>query len=154
MKNSPIAVTNQAQSRVQSRAQSSQLGHRTDATYGNGITPVLTAVGTEERIIRGRIDGFAESYGCGLTDDTPHQNVNDFPTIVADDNTYDLTSLVRSDFKMSTQDKDFSLTHEQVIKAVKVILYKFNLNSRKNVMERSELKTMLLQKMKEIEART
>ena len=39
-------------------------------------------------------------------------DVNDFPTIVADENTYQLTDLVNSDFGMSVSDLDFQLTHE------------------------------------------
>ena len=54
------------------------------------------------------------------------------PTVVSDENVYRLTDLVNSDFKMPVTDKDFELTHEQIIKVCKIILFKFNLASKKN----------------------
>ena len=61
------------------------------------------------------------------------------PDVVKDENVYRLTDLVNSDFRMPVTDKDFELTHEQVIKVCKILLYKFNLGSKKNQYERSEL---------------
>ena len=58
------------------------------------------------------------------------------PAVVNDENVYRLTDLVNSDFRMPVTDKDFELTHEQVIKVCKILLYKFNLGSKKNVYER------------------
>ena len=46
------------------------------------------------------------------------------------------------------------MTHEQLIKACKVMLYKFNLQSKKSKMEKDELSNMLNSKMDLIEART
>ena len=80
--------------------------------------------------------------------------VDDFPEIVSSDNTYHLAGLVNSDFGMSVSDMDFQLTHEQLIKACKVMLYKFNLQSKKSHLERVELSTLVNNKMDTIEART
>ena len=55
---------------------------------------------------------------------------------------------------MNVSDDDFSLTLEQLIKAVKCILYKFNLMQRKNTLERVELRELLLGKLDLIEQRT
>ena len=62
--------------------------------------------------------------------------------------------MVNSDFAMSVSDRDFLLTHEQLIKACKVMLYKYNLQAKKSQMERSELTAMLADKMNKIEAGT
>ena len=40
---------------------------------------------------------------------------------------------------MPTTDKDFKLSHEQLIKVVKILLHKFNLNTRKNDYEKEDL---------------
>ena len=40
---------------------------------------------------------------------------------------------------MQAGDKDFDLTHEQVIKCVKVLLYKMNLMGKKTEYERGEI---------------
>ena len=44
-----------------------------------------------------------------------------------DHNIYSLHDLTKSGFEMAASDKDFKLSHEKLIKAVKVILYKVNL---------------------------
>ena len=76
------------------------------------------------------------------------------PAIVSDENVYRLTDLVNSDFRMPVTDKDFELTHEQIIKVCKIILYKFNLASKKNAYERQELATMINDRISQIEALT
>ena len=76
------------------------------------------------------------------------------PSIVSDENVYRLTDLVNSDFRMPVTDKDFELTHEQVIKVCKIILYKFNLASKKSAYERHELATMINDRISQIEALT
>lgn len=73
------------------------------------------------------------------------------PGIVVDEYTYRLCDLVASDFKMPPQDTDFSLTHEQLIKACKILLYKQNLNSKKNSYEREELANMINERVTQIE---
>lgn len=54
-----------------------------------------------------------------------------------------LVDLVNSDFQMSAQDKDYRLTHEQLVKVCKILLHKFNFNNRKigeeTIVLRSEL---------------
>lgn len=76
------------------------------------------------------------------------------PAVVSDDNTYRLYDLVNSDFKMPVTDKDFELTHEQLVKTVKILLYKFNLASKKNAYERSELATMINERIQKLEMLT
>lgn len=65
------------------------------------------------------------------------------PAVVNDENVYRLTDLVNSDFRMPVTDKDFELSHEQVIKVCKILLYKFNLAAKKNTYERQELAAMI-----------
>lgn len=55
---------------------------------------------------------------------------------------------------MAVTDKDFELSHEQLIKACKILLYKFNLNSKKNAYERGELASMINERIEKIEALT
>ena len=52
--------------------------------------------------------------------------------VVNDNDITSLKALIKSDFEMAAKDKDFKLTHEQLIKAVKIILYKMNLVNKKN----------------------
>lgn len=76
------------------------------------------------------------------------------PSVVSDENVYRLTDLINSDFKMPVTDKDFELSHEQIIKVCKIILYKFNLASKKNAYERHELAAMINDRISQIEALT
>ena len=76
------------------------------------------------------------------------------PAVVSDESVYRLTDLVNSDFHMPVTDKDFELTHEQIIKVCKIILYKFNLASKKSAYERQELATMINDRISQIEALT
>ena len=39
---------------------------------------------------------------------------------------YNLKDLIKSDFDMPAKDKDFKLSHEQLIKACKILLHKIN----------------------------
>ena len=78
------------------------------------------------------------------------QDAQDFPTIISDSNTYHLVELVNSDFGMTTVDKDFMLTHEQMIKVCKVMLYKINLILKKGQLEKQEFSNMITTKMKQI----
>ena len=48
-----------------------------------------------------------------------------------DHNIYSLHDLTKCGFEMPTSDKDFTLTHETLIKAVKILLYKVNIQQRK-----------------------
>ena len=70
------------------------------------------------------------------------------------DNIYTLQELVTGDFKMSAQDKDFELSHEMLIKAVKILLYRFNLYQKKNMFERQELATMIGERISKVEEMT
>ena len=65
-------------------------------------------------------------------DDGAPKTVNDLPEIVSDNNTFHLSELCNSDFIMAVTDRDFHLSHEQLIKAVKCMLYKMNLTDKKN----------------------
>ena len=60
--------------------------------------------------------------------------VEDYGTnvVVADNDVNTLRGLIKSDFEMGARDKDFKLTHEQLIKATKILLYKMNLVNKKN----------------------
>ena len=58
------------------------------------------------------------------------------PSIINDSDTYHLIELVESDFGMSTIDKDFMLSHEQMIKVCKVLLYKINMLVKKGKLEK------------------
>jgi hypothetical protein len=49
--------------------------------------------------------------------------------VLEDPSIYSLNELVKSDFEMPVSDKDFRLSHEQLIKAVKILLYKINLTT-------------------------
>ena len=54
------------------------------------------------------------------------------PHIVVEEDTYNLTDLLQSEFPMRTTDKAFDLTHEDLIKVASILLYKFNLSAKKN----------------------
>ena len=62
-----------------------------------------------------------------------------------------MSDLLRSDFKMQAGDKDFDLTHEQLIKVVKVILYKQNLFGKKSEYERGEIASMINEQVAAVE---
>ena len=69
--------------------------------------------------------------------------IADVPKVVADDNVYRLTDLIEASFKLPADDKDFDLTHEQLIKCCKILLFKFNMHNKKSAYERYELTTMI-----------
>jgi hypothetical protein len=73
------------------------------------------------------------------------------PGVVLDDHCYRLVDLFNSDFKMPESDKDFELTHEQLIKVSKILLYKLNLVSKKSQYEREELANMINERVTTIE---
>ena len=73
------------------------------------------------------------------------------PNVVLDDFVYRLVDLVNSDFKMPESDKDFELSSAQVIKSCKILLYKLNLVSKKNLYEREELANMINDRVTAIE---
>jgi len=58
--------------------------------------------------------------------------------ILRDDQVFELADLLASDFEMPTTDKDFKLSHEQLIKVVKILLHKMNLTNRKNDYEKED----------------
>lgn len=51
-------------------------------------------------------------------------------------------------------DKDFELSHEQLIKVCKILLYKFNLGAKKSAYERGELAVMINERIEKIENMT
>jgi hypothetical protein len=73
------------------------------------------------------------------------------PNIVKDDAVFSLMDLVTSDFKMNSTDQDYELSHEQLIKASKILLYKMNLMVRKNTYERGELASMVNERTERVE---
>jgi DNA-binding transcriptional regulator YiaG len=73
------------------------------------------------------------------------------PNVVLDDFVYRLTDLINSDFKMPETDKDYELSHAQLIKICKILLYKLNLVSKKNAYEREELANMINDRVTSIE---
>ena len=81
-------------------------------------------------------------------------DVKDIPTIINDSDTYHLIELVNSDFGMSTIDKDFMLSHEQMIKVCKVLLYKINMLVKRGKLEKEEYSIMISKKMKQIQDAT
>ncbi len=73
------------------------------------------------------------------------------PSVVTDENSFRLFDLINSDFRMPVTDKDFELSHEQIIKVCKILLYKFNLAAKKNAYERGELALMINERIEKIE---
>lgn len=55
---------------------------------------------------------------------------------------------------MPVTDKDFELSHEQLIKVCKILLYKFNLSAKKSAYERGELAVMINERIEKIEKMT
>ena len=80
-----------------------------------------------------------------------NSNAPALPNIVLDDFVYRLTDLINSDFKMPESDKDYEITHAQLIKICKILLYKLNLVSKKNAYEREELANMINYRVTSIE---
>ena len=56
-----------------------------------------------------------------------------------DESAWLLDDLIKSDFVMKQSDVDFEITHEQLIKCVKILLYKINLINKKNEYIRGEM---------------
>ena len=108
--------------------------------------PGIPGTSTPFGVNQGSAHGLPQGSG-------PMSNAN-LPSIVSDENVYRLTDLINSDFKMPVTDKDFELSHEQIIKVCKIILYKFNLASKKNAYERHELASMINDRISQIEALT
>lgn len=80
--------------------------------------------------------------------------VEDLPKVVTDDESWMLEDLIKSDFKMFPSDTDFEITHEQLTKCVKILLYKINLISKKNQYERGEMTTMVNERISKMEELT
>jgi hypothetical protein len=80
-----------------------------------------------------------------------HNTGGTLPSVVTDENSFRLFDLINSDFKMPVTDKDFELSHEQIIKVCKILLYKFNLAAKKNAYERGELALMINERIEKIE---
>ena len=51
---------------------------------------------------------------------------------------YNLKDLIRSDFDMPAKDKDFKLSHEQLIKACKILLHKINFQTKRTLYENEQ----------------
>ena len=76
----------------------------------------------------------------------------ELPTIIQTEDTYFLADLIRSDFPISETDRAFTLSHEDLIKCTSILLYKFNLEAQKNQYQRSELTTMVNERIDKTEA--
>ena len=55
---------------------------------------------------------------------------------------------------MLPSDKDFELSHEQLIKCVKILLFKQNLIGKKTEYERGEVASMVNERLEKVEAMT
>ena len=77
--------------------------------------------------------------------------VKNVPKIVDDDNAYRLTDLINAEFRLPANDKDFGLSHEQLIKCCKILLYKLNLASKRSQYQRTELTQMINERIENIE---
>lgn len=53
------------------------------------------------------------------------------PKIVTSEQVHRLTDLAQSKFEMNIKDRDFELSHEQVIKCVRILLTKINYLTKK-----------------------
>jgi hypothetical protein len=58
---------------------------------------------------------------------------------------------MQSDFHMDKSDKDYTLTHEQLIKVCRILLFKFNLSAKKSTYERTELAAIVNERIDKIE---
>ena len=52
---------------------------------------------------------------------------------------------------MDSKDKDYKLSHEQLIKVCKILLFKFNLMAKKNAYERNELGSIINERIEKVE---
>ena len=73
------------------------------------------------------------------------------PHIVQEEDTYNLRDLLSSNFPMKDTDKAFSLSHEELIKATSILLYKFNLSAKKNQYQRTELTKLFNERINKTE---
>ena len=92
-----------------------------------------------------------QGSGSGLPENVNPTRIKNVPKIVDDDNCYRLMDLINAEFRLPVNDKDFNLTHEQLIKCCKILLYKLNLLSKKSVYERTELTAMINERVDMIE---
>ena len=82
------------------------------------------------------------------------QRLDHLPKIVGHHESWQLDDLLRSDFKMLPSDKDFELSHEQLIKCVKILLFKQNLIGKKTEYERGEVASMVNERIQRVEELT
>ena len=61
-------------------------------------------------------------------------------SVLESDDITSLKELIKSDFEMSANDKDFKLSFEQLVKACKIMLYKINISSQKTTMKYEQSK--------------
>lgn len=71
--------------------------------------------------------------------------------VLNDNDISSLKALVKSDFDMPVKDRDFKLTHEQLIKATKILLYKINLINKKNKYRQEQTLSTLQNQYKDID---
>lgn len=55
-----------------------------------------------------------------------------------EDQIYSLKELISTEFDMPITDKDFKLTHEQLVRASKILLHKINYMNKKNKYEHEQ----------------
>ena len=73
------------------------------------------------------------------------------PAVLTDNELFSLTDMCKSEFRMAITDSDFSLTHEELIKVCKILLYKFNLSAKKVAFERRSLAKLIDERMHAVE---
>ena len=73
------------------------------------------------------------------------------PHIVLEEDTYNLSDLLESNFQMKTTDKAFQLSHEELVKVASILLYKFNLSAKKNQYQRTELTKLFNERINKTE---
>jgi hypothetical protein len=93
-------------------------------------------------------DGVISSDGhtTGLSMKKKKKKKNQQTSIYEDGDTiYSLKDLINCDFDMPITDKDFQLSHEQLVRASKILLHKINYQGKKNKYE-NEQAVLSLQK--------
>ena len=67
---------------------------------------------------------------------------------------YKLSDLVNSDFQMSTNDQDYKLSQEHLIKVCKILLHKINHNHYKSIELKEKHLEEVCEKIEESERKT
>lgn len=153
---SALDTPESSKSLVVAQLKGSQSGNETERNETAQSVMNNVAQGSTTRILspklraKSKISVFKDKIPK-LSKDASMFSAQNLPSVVNDDNSYRLMDLVQSDFKMSETDSDFELTHEQLIKVVKILLYRQNLNSKKSSYERVVLSGIMNDRVNKIE---